>query len=135
MENTIVYAVPVNSEIGQEIGRSKFGIVFHTTYNSLDSGAAFGADVSGLNRPPGIWFDDAFFTDDTGTVTLTENEERRVVSLVEKADAVNKRIDYNDLPSDLLNIYINSEIKGGQFLEDPERSFVGFVDWYSRRLE
>ena len=39
--NTIVYAVPVNSELGEEIGRSKFGIVFHTTYDSLDSGASF----------------------------------------------------------------------------------------------
>ena len=133
--NTIVYAVPVNSDLGQEIGRSKFGIVFHTTYESLDSGASFGADVSGLRRVPGIWFDDAFFTDDTGTVTLTENEERKVISLVEEADSVNGKIDYNNLPSDFLNIYINSEIKTGQFLESPEASFVGFKNWYSGRIE
>ena len=63
--NTIVYAVPVDSDLGQQIGQSKFGIVFHTTYDSLDSGASFGADVSGLRRAPGVWFDDAFFTDDT----------------------------------------------------------------------
>ena len=133
--NTIVYAVPVDSDLGREIGQSKFGIVFHTTYDSLDSGASFGADVSGLNRPPGIWFDDAFFTDDTGTVTLTENEERRVLSLVQKADEVNKKIDYNDLPFDLLNIYINSEIKGGEFLESPEKSFQGFLSWYTDKVE
>ena len=133
--NTIVYAVPVNSELGREISQSKFGIVFHTTYDSLDSGASFGADVSGLKRVPGIWFDDAFFTDDTGTVSLTENEERRVLSLVQKADEVNKKIDYNTLPFDMLNIYINSEIKGGEFLEDPEQSFQGFLGWYSARLE
>ena len=131
--NTIIYAVPVNSDIGREIGQSKFGIVFHTTYDSLDSGASFGADVSNLNRAPGIWFDDAFFTDDTGTVTLTENEERRVISLVEKADAVNEKIDYNDLPFASLNIYINREIKAGQFLEDPESSFGGFKRWYTER--
>tara|TARA_R110000824_G_scaffold73866_2_gene187980 strand:+ start:3553 stop:5697 length:2145 start_codon:yes stop_codon:yes gene_type:complete len=128
--NTLVYAVPVDSDLGKKIGRSKFGIVFHTTYDSLDSGASFGADVSGLNKVPGIWFDDAFFTDDTGTVTLTENEERRVVSLVNKADEVNHIIDYNDLPSAMLNIYINSEIRQGQFLEDPEESFQGFLKWY-----
>ena len=133
--NTIVYAVPVNSDLGREIGKSKFGIVFHTTYDSLDSGASFGADVSGLNRPPGIWFDDAFFTDDTGTVTLTEDEEQRVISLVAEADQVNKRIDYSDLPFDLLNIYINSEIKGGEFLEDPEQSFQGFLKWYADKVE
>ena len=133
--NTIVYAVPVDSDLGKEIGKSKFGIVFHTTYDSLDGGASFGADVSGLKRVPGIWFDDAFFTDDTGTVTLTFEEEKRVVELVTKADSVNKEIDYNDLPSDLLNIYINSEIKSGEFLQSPEKSFEGFMNWYSAKLK
>ena len=133
--NTIVYAVPVDSDLGREIGQSKFGIVFHTTYNSLDSGASFGADVSGLKRVPGIWFDDAFFTDDTGTVTLTAGEEERVINLVAKADQVNKKINYNDLPSDLLNIYINNEIRAGEFLDSPERSFQRFIKWYSSKLE
>ena len=133
--NTIVYAVPVNSKLGQEIAQSKFGIVFHTTYNSLDSGASFGADVSSLRKTPGVWFDDAFFTDDTGIVTLTENEESEVVRLVREADSVNESINYDDLPSAFLNIYINSEIKGGNFLEDPEKSFNGFVNWYSQRVQ
>ena len=133
--NTIVYAVPVNSELGQQIGESKFGIVFHTTYNSLDSGASFGADVSGLRRAPGVWFDDAFFTDDTGTVTLTEDEEAEVVRLVKEADTVNEEINYEDLPFAFLNIYINSEIKGGSFLDNPEKSFEGFINWYSQRAQ
>ena len=133
--NTIVYAVPVDSKLGEEIGKSKFGIVFHTTYDSLDSGASYGADVSGLNRVPGIWFDDAFFTDDTGTVTLTENEESHVKALIREADSVNKQINYRDLPSDLLNIYINSEIKRGEFLEETGESYQGFLNWYSTRVE
>jgi len=55
--------------------------------------------------------------------------------LVSAADTVNKKVDYEGLPMDLLNIYINSEIKGGQFLEDPAESFLGFKRWYSGRLE
>jgi hypothetical protein len=133
--NTITYAAPVNSKLGQQIADSKFGIVFHTTYDSLDGGASFGADVSGLNKVPGVWVDDAYFTDDTGTVTLTEDEETKVKELVSAADQINEKIDYDNLPMDLLNIYINSEIKGGQFLEDPEKSFLGFKRWYSGRLE
>ena len=133
--NTIVYAVPVDSKLGREIGESKFGIVFHTTYDSLDSGASYGADVSNLNRPPGVWFDDAFFTDDTGTVTLTDDEESTVRSLVKEADAINNKIDYAGLPSDFLNIYINNEIRKGQFLENPEVSYQGFVNWYQSRVE
>lgn len=133
--NTITYAAPVNSKLGQKIADSKFGIVFHTTYDSLDSGASFGADVSGLNKVPGVWVDDAYFTDDTGTVTLTDDEEAKVKELVSDADQVNEKIVYDNLPMDFLNIYINSEIKGGQFLEDPEKSFLGFKRWYSSRLE
>ena len=133
--NTIVYAVPVDSELGREIGQSKFGIVFHTTYDSLDSGASFGADVSNLNRVPGIWFDDAFFTDDTGTVTLTDDEEKKVLGLVAEADNVNNKINYDDLPFAMLNIYINNEIKSGVFLENPAESFNGFIEWYSARVE
>ena len=133
--NTIVYAVPVDSKLGQEIEQAKFGIVFHTTYESLDSGASFGADVSSLRGAPGVWFDDAFFTDDTGVVTLTDDEEEQIVSLVKQADTVNGQIDYDNLPFSLLNIYINSEIKAGSFLDDPEKSFEGFNNWYSQRVQ
>lgn len=133
--NTIIYAVPVDSELGKQIEQSKFGIVFHTTYDSLDSGASFGADVSGLRRAPGVWFDDAFFTDDTGVVTLTDEEEAEVMRLVKAADEVNSSINYDDLPSAFLNIYINSEIKSGNFLEDAGASFEGFINWYSQRVQ
>jgi len=137
--NTITYAAPVDSSLGKEIAESKFGIVFHTTYEGLDGGASFGADISGLNKVPGVWVDDAYFTDDTGTVTLTEDEEARVIELVAAADQVNDEIKakkgYDNLPMDLLNMYINSEIKGGQFLEDPENSFEGFKNWYTGRLK
>jgi len=133
--NTIVYAVPVDSDLGRQIEQAKFGIVFHTTYDSLDSGASFGADVSGLRRAPGVWFDDAFFTDDTGVVTLTDDEEAEIVRLVKEADTVNEQINYEELPFALLNIYINSEIKAGSFLDNPDKSFEGFNNWYSQRVQ
>lgn len=133
--NTITYTVPVNSDLGREIGESKFGIIFHTTYNDLDGNASFGADISGLRKTPGVWFDDAYFDDNTGVVTLTEDEEAEIVRLVTEADEVNERINYEDLPAALLNIYINSEIKAGNFLENPESSYEGFLNWYSQRSQ
>ena len=133
--NTIIYAVPVDSKLGQQIGNAKFGIVFHTTYDSLHSGASFGADVSALNRRPDVWFDDAFFKNDTGTVTLTDNDEERVVTLVTQADAVNSKIDYENLPLAKMNIYLNSEIRGGGFADDAEDSYQGFLKWNQNRLD
>ena len=133
--NTIVYAVPVDSKLGQQMGNAKFGIVFHTTYNDLESGASFGADVSRLKRRPDVWFDDAFFKNDTGYVTLTDDDEERVVSLVKEADLINNKINYQNLPLAKMNIYLNSEIRGGAFADDAEGSYEGFVNWNKNRIQ
>ena len=74
----------------------------------------------------------ALFTDSTGTVTLTTDEAKQVRDYVKTADSI--KVDYRDLPLDLLNIYANSEIQKGQFLEDPEVSFNNFVDWFKGRM-
>ena len=60
--NTIVYAVPVDSDFGRVINKAKVGIVWHTTYSgdTLESmKASFGADISKLNKTPSVWMDDA----------------------------------------------------------------------------
>ena len=47
--NTIVYAVPVDSDLGKTMNKSKIGIVFHTTYEGKElqsMKAKFGADIS-----------------------------------------------------------------------------------------
>ena len=55
--NTITYTVDVKSDLGQKVGRSKMGIVFHTEYSGKtmqDLSAGFGADVSGLQSKPEV---------------------------------------------------------------------------------
>ena len=126
--NTITYAVESDSELGKDIAAAKIGIVFHTTYQSLQSGASFGADVSGLNKTRNVWFDDAFFKDSTGIVTLTVEEAKEVQSLIKKADSI--KINYDNLPAADLNVYLNKEIKSGQFVNNPKVSFKAFQKWY-----
>ena len=122
-----------DSDIGREVAAAKIGIVFHTTYQSLSSGASFGADVSGLKKNPNVWFDDAFFKDTTGVVKLTLSETKEVQSLIKKADSI--KINYDTLPSSLLNIYLNQEIKSGQFVNNPAVSFKAFQKWYEVRVD
>jgi hypothetical protein len=126
--NTITYAVESDSELGKQIAAAKFGIVFHTTYQSLTSGAQFGADVSGLNQNRNVWFDDAFFKDTTGVVTLTVSEAKEVQSLIKKADAI--KVNYDNLPTADLNVYLNNEIRSGQFVNNPKVSFKAFQKWF-----
>ena len=83
--NTITYTIDVDSELGQKVGASKLGIVFHTEYTG-DSmatlAAGFGADVSKLQSKPNVAVFSSEFTNVGGTANL---------SLVEKA-AVNRTI-------------------------------------------
>ena len=126
--NTITYAVESDSDLGKDVAAAKIGIVFHTTYQSLTSGAQFGADVSGLNKNRNVWFGDAFFKDSTGIVTLTVEEAKEVQSLIKKADSI--KINYDNLPMADLNVYLNKEIKSGQFVNNPKVSFKAFQKWY-----
>ena len=131
--NTITYAVEADSDLGKEIANSVFGIVFHTGYADLNSPPQYGINVNNLKKVPGVWVDDAVFTDTTGTVTLTTDEVKQVKDLLKTADSIN--VKYKDLPLDLLNIYANSEIRDGKFLEDADTSYKGFMTWMKSRME
>lgn len=132
--NTITYAVETDSDIGRDVAAAKIGIVFHTTYNNgLQGGATFGANVSGLRRNPNVWFDDAYFKDTTGIVKLTASEAKEVAALIKQADSI--KINYDNLPSANLNIYLNTEIKTGQFVDNAAISFKAFQKWTEQRLD
>jgi len=131
--NTITYAVETDSDLGKQIAAAEFGIVFHTSYDSLQSGASYGADVSGLKKNSKVWFDDAFFKDTTGVVTLTTAEAKEVANAIKKADSI--RIDYDNIPSVLLNTYLNAEIRTGQFVDNPAISFKAFQKWYQLKVD
>ena len=132
-KDTIRYAVEADTEFGKEIGNSVFGIVFHTGYDDLNSPPQYNISVKGLKKVPGVWVDDAVFTDTTGTVTLDIDEAKQVKDLLKTVDKI--KVNYKDLPSDLLNIYTNSEIQQGKYLEDSEMSFKKFIEWFKGRKE
>ena len=59
--NTIVYAVPVDSDLGKKMNKAKMGIVWHTTYTGdtlQGMTASFGANISSLSKPTTVWMDD-----------------------------------------------------------------------------
>ncbi len=131
--NTIRYAVESDSELGKEIGNSVFGIVFHTGYADLKSPPQYNISVKNLKKVPGVWVDDAVFTDATGTVTLDVDEAKQIKDMLKLADKI--KVNYKGLPLELLNIYANSEIREGKFLEDAETSYKGFLEWFNGRKE
>ena len=82
--NTIVYAVPTNSDFGKVINKAKIGVVWHTTYTGKtlqDMIASFGANISGLRKSSTVWMDDATYKDTSGKSTMTENETQAVTKM------------------------------------------------------
>lgn len=109
--NTIVYAVPVGSELGRKIRSASIGIVWHTTYtgDSFESmSASFGKNiVSKFNSVASIWQDDANYKDLSGTATFTDSETKRVTEVISRAGALFRKI-----PADLLNQFTtNAELQ------------------------
>ena len=139
--NTLTYAVEANSEAGKKILNAKIGVIWHTTYNSLgERDFSYGADVSGLSQTSNVWFDDAYFKDDTG-ILLSSEEEDFVLEKIKEADSLN--VDYDNLPDELssraktnmLNTYLNQEVRRGEFITDPNKSFERFKNWYQQAVD
>jgi len=75
--NTIVYALPKNSESGKHVAKCKVGIVFHTSYSGAsfeDMKASFGVDISKYKIPADAWIQSADYHDLSGKATLTKKE-------------------------------------------------------------
>ena len=79
--NTITYTIPVDSELGERVGKSKMGIVFHTEYTGrtmADLSAGFGADVSKLQGKPDVAVFSSEFTNVGGAANLSQVEKANV---------------------------------------------------------
>ena len=88
--NTIIYAIPKDSELAKNILRAKIGVVFHTEYvggpTLADTNAKFGFDASTLGNNPDVWYRDAIIRDYSGQVTFTQDESDKMSELINNAD-------------------------------------------------
>ena len=92
--NTIVYAVPKESEIGKKIKKSQIGIVWHTTYSGdtlEDMIASFGMDQP-LKKVSTVWHTNAEYKDLSGTVKFTGAETTAVTKDLSEAGKVFHKI-------------------------------------------
>ena len=144
--NTIVYAVPVNSDFGKVINRAKLGIVWHTTYTGKslpDMKASFGADISKLKKPSSVWMDDATYKDTSGSATFTAAETEDITGVLSKVGSTFQKINANGLRAFLklqdsmtgtlagasLKTYNNSKVRAGQRISNPNAHAKGYEKW------
>jgi hypothetical protein len=144
--NTIVYAIPVDSDLGKKIKKSKIGIVWHTTYTGKalqDMKASFGANISSLNKPSTVWMDDATYKDTAGKSTFTETETEKVTGVLSQVGKTFQKINANKLRSFIklqesmtgalagasLKTYNNSKVRAGEKINNPGAHAKGYEAW------
>jgi hypothetical protein len=86
--NTITYAMPVNSEIGKKISRSRIGIVFHTMYTGStikNLKASFGS-LTGIPNISSVFVTDATYKDVAGSATFNNAENTTFENILKMAE-------------------------------------------------
>ena len=147
--NTITYAVPVDSMVGQQIINSKIGIVFHTSYtgkNMRSMNATFGADTKNLNGTKDVYVSSATFEDASGAANLDTTELSKYNSLVNKAEGSLKQAStfLNEIKEFgqskfMMNImfknFMNRFIRAGVPIRDAQSTSDLFFGFYSNQLD
>jgi hypothetical protein len=150
--NTIVYAVPVDSDLGRVMNKSKIGVVWHTTYTGdklQDMKASFGADISKLSKPSSVWMDDATYKDVSGKATFTQKETEAVTKILSQTGKTFQKINspllkqflnlQNSLTGVLsgasLKTYNNSKVRAGEIIKNPKQHAAGYVKWVENSIQ
>ena len=150
--NTIVYAVPIDSDMGNMIKKAKVGIVWHTTYTGKElqsMTASFGADIKGLKKPSSVWMDDATYKDVSGRATMTEKETQKVTAALSATGSTFNKINSTMLKKFLnlqdsmtgalagasLKTYNNSKVRAGETIKNPKQHAQGYVKWIEMSIQ
>jgi len=139
--NTIVYAVPYDSELGRRIRTCKIGVVWHTSYigDSFENmHAVFGKPiVDGFNKLPYVWQDDATYKDYSGTATFTAAETAELNKILTRVGTLFQMMDAKTLNAihkdeDLLmavNTFNNSKIRKSETITNTHTHVQELFDW------
>ena len=144
--NTIVYAIPVKSQLAAKILSSSMGIVWHTTYsgNTIeDMKASFGVSAGAFQETGSVWQADASFKDQSGTATMTKRETEHVTAILSQTGKLFLKMDSNVLgmiSSDpqtalLIKTYHNSTVRAGTKISNVGKYTAGLIAFVYDRLK
>jgi len=145
--NTIVYAIPSNSDLAKRITSAKIGVVWHTTYTGdtlPDMSASIGVNIAGMKTPKSVWYDDAYYHDLSGKVLFTPKEIKALDKNLSKAGKsfrkVNSRtlkefLDMQDkLPSyaagSSFKTYSNTKVRAGEAISNPRKHATEYLKYF-----
>ena len=143
--NTIIYALPAESEGAKAVKSAKIGIVWHTTYtgNTFETmRASYGVDVSKLKNTKAVWSQDAMLRDLT-SITMSKKETELVNEYLSQAGFIFNKIagstlrqlESNQELARLIETFNNSFVRQGQLIGDSEKHVNALINWISARYK
>ena len=144
--NTIVYAVPLGSDLGKEILNSKMGIVFHTEYKGTkleDMKSSFNININRLLKNKDIWFRDAEFTDASGTASFTARDTETITKILSSVGRTFQNISANTLNmiaddseiNTIIKTFNNSKIKTGQQIRNTRTHVTQLIRYIENKYD
>ena len=150
--NTIVYAIPADSDFAKTINKAKIGVVWHTTYSGKDlpsMKASFGADINKLTKTSSVWMDDASYKDVSGNATFNKSETDAVTKILSETGKTFQRINapllkkFLDLQASMTGqlvgasykTYYNSKVRAGETIKNPSKYAREYEKFVSDKLQ
>lgn len=143
--NTITYAIPADTTLAARIRQAALGIVFHTEYHGTSMAtlkSSFNVDIGHLTHTKDVWFRDASFVDQSGTVTFTKDELTSLDWYIQEAENMLQTINSKILNQialtntyrNLVKMFNNSKIRTGEIIADTTTHTNELIRWIDNRL-
>ena len=137
--NTIVYAVPKDSELANQILQSEIGIVFHT----LVSDGMKPFKMSWVQPLEKVWMIDATYQDLSGSATMTKDEVSDLRKELDYAKKAIRRIDTRVIKNisedknllSYIKVHHNLHIRLGKDIIAPMKYTKSLQDYLIKRVE
>jgi hypothetical protein len=145
--NTITYAIPLDTDLGQRVNRAKIGIVFHTSYSGAslaEMSAGFGVDVSPYQGHTDIAVFSSDFSDASGSANFTPQELNKFKASVNRAAGSLKQASkFLDVMkggdryafSAIFKQFFNTYIRGGSSIPATSKVVTDFAKYYSALID
>jgi len=143
--NTIVYAVPKNSQAAKDISKAKIGIVWHTSYtgSSFETmKASYGVNVGSFKKTANVWSQDAMLRDLTNA-TLTQNETETINEYLSEigklfntiSGTTLRQLEANQTLAQHIEQFNNTYVRAGQIIKNETAHTKKLQRWIKDKYE
>jgi len=143
--NTIVYAIPSDSELAKVLTKSKIGIVWHTEYTGdtfETMKASYNYDASGLKKTSSVFSTDANLKDMTN-FTMSAKDTELVTSYLSQAGKLFsqvsgttlRQLEANQQLAQTIETFNNTYVRQGQVITDTKKHVNNLINYIKQKYQ